>query len=66
MSAHVRRYLPGGAVRHLLADGFAVTAVCGIAPYLAGSWYWRGTGSQVEYETAESLPDCKLCLRRLS
>lgn len=64
MSALERRYLPGGAVAHLLAGASAARAVCGIAPYLAGAWAWLGTGSQVEYETVASLPDCKLCLRR--
>ncbi len=36
------------------------TALCGTrVPYSA---YWRGTGSQAEYERAASLPECKRCL----
>lgn len=57
-----RRYVRGGAVRHLLVDSEAAVAVCGMGPWVHDQWY--GTGSQVEYETVASLPDCRLCLAR--
>lgn len=62
LDSYERRYLPGGAVRHLLTYSSNAIAVCGIGPWVSA--FWMGTGSQVEYETTESLPDCKLCLRR--
>lgn len=53
------RYLPGGAVVHALIDG---EAECGrVLPESE----WRGTGSQVGYETAERLPACRLCVAKV-
>jgi hypothetical protein len=63
LTTYERRYLPGGAVRHLLRAATDAAAVCGIGPWTYADWH--GTGSQSEYEMTESLPDCKLCLRRL-
>jgi hypothetical protein len=58
-----RRYLTGGAVRHLLVDALSAAAVCGVAPWMYSLWH--GTASRVERDLLASLPDCRLCLRRL-
>jgi hypothetical protein len=62
LEAYERRYVAGGAVRHLLVDALADAAVCGLAPWKYSLWH--GTGSRVERDLLASLPDCKLCLRR--
>lgn len=68
MSWLERRYTgPRGKVAHLLppralADGYVASALCGL-----WAWHhsaWRGTGSQDEYDRAESLPTCKTCERK--
>jgi hypothetical protein len=55
------RYLPGGAVRHLLGQD-RIAAVCGRSPV----WYapdgWYGTGTQAEYETCAGLAACRRCV----
>lgn len=61
------RYLERGTRKHALSRNAlgAVTfgAECGLAP---GWWRpWLGSGSQAEYETAEALPKCRSCLRRI-
>lgn len=60
------RYLPNGKVVHALSHASARIAQCGIGPV----WYapdgWYGTGSQVEYETVASLPECKRCVKLTS
>jgi hypothetical protein len=57
-----RMYLPRGTVAHLLPR-WSVTrtrALCGLG---AGDDYWRGTGSQDEYEKATVLRTCSRCER---
>lgn len=61
-----RRYFPAGKVTHLLGahdwSGAQVPhALCGL---WAWKVYWRGTGSQDEYDRAAALPICKSCLRK--
>jgi hypothetical protein len=64
------RYLWQGVVAHLLGrnsmtgdgGGLDVVAVCSVGPGIGGVWY--GTGSQVEYEVAGSLPRCLRCLAK--
>ncbi len=57
------RYLPRGGVRHRTRPNFlepaTLTAACGIA---ASASYWRGTGSQDEYERLFSIPRCSNCI----
>ena len=66
MSAVEWRYLPAGAVKHALTRPDDRIAVCGVGPL----WYspdgWRGTGSQVEYETAAGMRECRRCRDWLS
>jgi hypothetical protein len=62
LDRYERRYLTGGAVRHLLVGALADAAVCGLAPWTYSRW--RGASSQVERDLLALLPDCKLCLRR--
>lgn len=58
------RYLPRGRVRHRttpnLYEESTLVALCGIAAY---SGYWRGTGTQDEYERLSRIPRCSNCLR---
>lgn len=62
-------YTDGGTRSHLL-DGLlspnqSNAALCGRMP----SWpnhLWLGTGSQDEYERAETMRSCSLCLRKLN
>jgi hypothetical protein len=59
MSADTSRvYIPSGRVAHLTPQG--TVTLCGLW-YPEGFW---GTGSQEEYERAESLTLCKHCLRK--
>lgn len=67
MSAPIAwRYLPKGKVKHALplysnsVTGHSHTSLCGLCPE-----DWLGTGSQDEYEKAEVLPECGLCVRIL-
>lgn len=60
------RYLGRGSVVHGLrrrSAGIDHVALCGRSP----SWFdpagWLGTGSQSEYERAESLPKCRTCVK---
>lgn len=64
----VRRYTPGGTVAHLVDDadwdrvpGGVVTALCG---WWGQQTYWRGSGSQAEYDRAAALPTCRKCAQR--
>lgn len=57
------RYLPDGRVKHALNKGDDLSAICGTSPWVLSGWC--GTGSQVEYETNESLPECKRCIQFL-
>ena len=60
-----RRYLRRGKVAHLIRSGMDGISVCNIwAGYTATSDFW-GSGSQEEYEKADSLPLCKSCLRAI-
>lgn len=56
-------YMPGGKVVHAVKLGNA-SAECG--RYMLPACDWHGTGSQVEYETAERLPMCKQCVAKAS
>jgi hypothetical protein len=40
-------------------------ALCGIASGCFGPEAWKGTGSQVEYDTVTVLPECKRCAQQL-
>lgn len=66
MSDVERMYAPNGTVAHLVRPSWHPhvhpAAVCGLSG--PRSWWWRGTGSQDEYERAEALPTCKTCERR--
>jgi hypothetical protein len=57
------RYLPRGRVRHrtrqIIFESFTLVAACGIS---ASVYYWRGTGSQDEYERLSRIPRCTRCL----
>lgn len=54
------RYLPTGSLVHIVeTPGGDVAAVCGRSA--AQPEDWRGTGSQEEYERAESLRKCPRC-----
>lgn len=59
-----RRYTPGGSVTHLIFgpdwEYPYPAALCG---WSGPKTYWRGTGSQEEYDTADSLPLCRRCQR---
>jgi hypothetical protein len=63
MSGIEWRYLPGGSVKHALLDVTNAGSACGI--YTLPASDWRGTGSQREYETVESLRPCMRCMRKL-
>ncbi len=58
------RYLPSKRpnVRHALDRPGDAAALCGVGVM---SIYWRGTGSQEEYETVAALPKCRGCQRVL-
>lgn len=57
------RYLPRGGVRHRTTPNFlepaTLVAACGIAE---SAYYWRGTGSQDEYEHLARIPRCTRCI----
>jgi hypothetical protein len=58
------RYTGNGSVRHFLPNRphtAAWTAWCGL--WMAEE-FWRGTGSQEEYERLASLPKCLTCMRK--
>lgn len=64
------RYLaPAGRRVHALridqwtGTGHLATAQCGIGVWR--SELWHGTGSQIEYERAATLPKCQRCLERI-
>jgi hypothetical protein len=56
------RYTPSGKVRHLttvnLFDGTTRETDCGLA---SRPEWWRGTGSQDEYDTLALLRPCERC-----
>lgn len=62
-----RVFLVRGIVAHLLAPHESASgnhmALCGTSPGLIAGVgrYWRGTGSQGEYEHAADLPLCVRC-----
>lgn len=58
MSDTQRHYTPKGKVAHLSTQG--TVTLCGLW-YPEGLW---GTGSQDEYEKAETLHPCKPCARK--
>lgn len=58
MSDTKRVYTPKGKVAHLTSQG--TVTLCRLW-YPEGFW---GTGSQEEYEKAETLPICKPCLKK--
>lgn len=58
----VWRYVPRGEVKHRLRCSTAVRAVCGFSVWTPSDWF--GTGSQLEYERVDELPECQLCLKR--
>jgi len=65
---HSWKYLPSGHVVHLVSDHnplsgqMSFSAICGTSPpWYVGSWYWRGTGSQAEYDQVDALPACRRC-----
>jgi hypothetical protein len=57
------RYLPRGGVRHRTRPNFfddsTLVAACGIS---ASKDYWRGTGTQAEYERLGAMPRCTRCI----
>lgn len=55
------RYSSGGRVKHALDSPSETSAWCGFEVFRSSDWH--GTGSQVEYEVAASLPMCKNCER---
>lgn len=65
------RYLPQSPrsrAKHALplrdwsVSGHDEVALCGTRlPWWAASWDWLGTGSQVESETVQRLPECRRC-----
>lgn len=59
-----RRYTPGGKVAHLIPEtdwqhDFP-TALCG---WWGQQTYWRGSGTQAEYDQAAALPTCRSCAK---
>ncbi len=68
MPADTWLYLNKHATRvHYIETDQTINAACGAHP--SGMWPrhtdWRGTGSQTEYDTAATLPRCKVCLKQL-
>jgi hypothetical protein len=63
MTDIVWKYLPNGKVSHALdvSRPDVVAAECGVWTF--GWWY--GTGTQDEYEKAETLPACKRCTAKV-
>lgn len=61
MNAYEWRYLPRGKAKHALRDLTWHAAVCGVSPHWFDPDGWCGTGSQIEYETVEALPECRRC-----
>jgi hypothetical protein len=66
-----RFYTPGGTVAHLIEDrqwddGGSLYATESYPRAACGWWgqhsYWRGTGSQTEYDKAAALPTCRKCV----
>jgi hypothetical protein len=57
------RYTVDGKVTHALTSPRECVSECGIGPWTYDQW--RGTGSQLEYETAAALPKCRRCLRKI-
>jgi hypothetical protein len=57
------RYTPSGGVRHRTRPNFLETSTlvadCGLS---ANESYWRGTGSQDEYERLAAMPRCTRCI----
>lgn len=57
---------PRGKVAHIIpssAAGYVSAAMCGLWAWSRSDW--RGTGTQDEYDRADSLPLCKNCLRKV-
>lgn len=69
MKHYERRYTPSGNVAHLVHEtewssfGGITHSACG---WSGVQEYWRGTGSQEEYEKADALPICQKCLERVT
>ena len=64
----LKRYLnKNSSVRHFISNLLNArngVSLCNISPYLfADLDDWLGTGSQIEYEKLEQLPDCKNCVK---
>jgi hypothetical protein len=60
------RYLRRSRVVHAIGYNSltpAATARCGLSPWDPSDWL--GTGTQIEYETADALPPCRRCLSRI-
>lgn len=62
-----RRYTPGGLVAHLIWEPDWSRGHPYVYVHAACGWsgvheYWRGTGSQAEYDKAADLPECRRCL----
>lgn len=57
------RYFPRVGVRHRTHPNFlepaTLVAACGLS---ASASYWRGTGSQDEYERLAAIPRCLRCM----
>lgn len=70
VEGYTPRYTPGGTVSHLIWE--PDWSAPGVAyPHAACGWsgtheYWRGSGSQEEYEEAAALPVCRKCLTAVS
>jgi hypothetical protein len=60
-----RVYTPVGKVAHLISvndwANHSIPHTAGCGWWAWGKEYWRGTGSQDEYEKAKSLPVCRRC-----
>ena len=72
-AAVVWRYLPRRKVKHALRTDGSYTghqpiALCGTSPawFVPSSDQWWGTGKQSEYETVETLPECRRCAKLLA
>lgn len=71
MKGYGKFYTPGGTVAHLIEDrqwddGGSLYGSEHYPQAACGWWgqhsYWRGTGSQTEYDRAEALPTCRKCV----
>lgn len=67
LADYERRYTPGGQVAHLIwgpdwSNHDVPHAACGWSGW---AMYWRGSGSQREYDKAAALPICRKCLLKV-